>query len=59
MIQEPKILETADFNPKIKAYLLISIALILTVTIIGIPFIIIWFLGLGQYYCKRFYHTSP
>ena len=57
MIQESKILETADFNPKIKAYLLISIALIMTVTIIGIPFIIIWFLGLGQYYCKRYYEN--
>ena len=57
MIQEPKTLETADFNPKIKAYLLISIALIMTVTIIGIPFMIIWFLGLGQYYCKRFYEN--
>jgi putative membrane protein len=57
MIQESKTLETVDFNPKIKAYLLISIALILTVTIIGIPFIIIWFLGLGQYYCKRYYEN--
>lgn len=55
MVQESKKLETAEFNPKIKAYLLISIALILTVTIIGIPFLIFWFLGLGQYYCKRFY----
>ncbi len=57
MIQESKTLETVDFNPKIKTYLLISIALILTVTIIGIPFIIIWFLGLGQYYCKRYYEN--
>jgi putative membrane protein len=57
MTQESKILQTADFNPKIKAYLLISIALILTVTIIGIPFIIIWFLGLGQYHCKRYYEN--
>ena len=57
MIQESKSLETAEFNPKIKAYLLISIALIMTVTLIGIPFLIIWFLGLGQYYCKRFYEN--
>ena len=57
MIQESKTLETADFNPKIKAYLLISIALIMMVSIIGIPFIIIWFLGPGQYYCKRFYEN--
>ena len=57
MIQESKTLETAEFNPKIKTYLLISIALILTVSIIGIPFLIFWFLGLGQYYCKRFYEN--
>lgn len=57
MIQETKTMETANFNPKIKAYLLISIALILTVSIIGIPFLIIWFLGLGQYYCKRYYEN--
>lgn len=57
MIQESKSLETAVFNPKIKAYLLISIALIMTVTIIGIPLLIIWFLGLGQYYCKRYYEN--
>ena len=57
MIQESKTLETAEFYPKIKAYLLISIALILTVSLIGIPFIIFWFFGLGQYYCKR-YHEN-
>lgn len=57
MIEESKTIETAEFNPKIKAYLLISIALILTVSIIGIPFIIFWFLGLGQYYCKRYYEN--
>ena len=57
MTQEFNTIETAEFNPKIKAYLLISIALILTVTIIGIPFIIVWFLGLGQYYCKRYYEN--
>ena len=57
MIYESKTIETAEFNPKIKAYLLISIALLLTVTIMGIPLLIIWFLGIGQYFCKRFYEN--
>ena len=57
MTLDSKTLTTADFNPQIKAYLLISIALIMTFTIIGIPFLLFWFLGLGQYYCRRYYEN--
>jgi len=49
--------ETAEFNPRIKRYLLWSTALILTVTIVGIPFLIILFIGPGQYFSKRYYEN--
>ena len=49
--------QTAEFNPRIKPYLLWSVALILTVTIIGIPFLIFWLTGLGQYFSKRYYEN--
>jgi len=49
--------ESVEFNPKIKRYLLWSTALILTVTIIGIPFLIILLMGPGQYFSKRYYEN--
>ena len=49
--------QTAEFNPNIKSYLLWSIALILTVTLVGIPFLILWLTGLGQYFSKRYYEN--
>ena len=54
---ESETIETAVFNPNIKAYLLIGISLIMIISLIGIPFLIFWFLGLGQYYCKRYYEN--
>lgn len=54
---EHKIIEKAEFNPKIKVYLLLTVALILFITIAGIPLLLIWFLGLGQYIGKRFYEN--
>lgn len=57
MTPESKTIVIADFNPQIKTYLLIVIALIMTISLIGIPFLIIWFLGLGQYYSKRYYEN--
>ena len=55
MTKETTIVQTAEFNPKIKTYLLVYIALILTVTLIGIPFLIFWFAGLGQLFTRRYY----
>jgi putative membrane protein len=57
MTTESKIVQTADFNPKIKVYLLIYVAFILTLTVAGIPLLIFWFLGLGQFISKRFYEN--
>ncbi len=40
---EEPILREATFNPKVRTYWLLSGALILTVTIVGIPLLILWF----------------
>ncbi len=45
----------AVFNPRITSYIFWYAALLLLVTIIGIPLLIVWLLGLGQYYSKRYY----
>ena len=57
MTTELKIIQSAEFNPKIKLYLLLYVAFILTLTVVGIPFLIFWFLGLGQYISRRFYEN--
>lgn len=57
MTTELKIIQSAEFNPKIKHYLLLYVAFILTCTIVGIPFLIFWFLGFGQYISRRFYES--
>ncbi|NNF28073.1 MAG: PH domain-containing protein [Gemmatimonadetes bacterium] len=43
----------ADFNPKVRTYWLLSGALILTVTVAGIPLLPFWFL-LGHYFTARY-----
>ncbi len=57
MSQENKIIQKAEFNPKIKIYILLTVGLFLLISVAGIPFLIIWFLGLGQYIGKRFYEN--
>lgn len=55
MATEQKIIKTAEFNPKIKTYLLVYVAFFLTISIVGLPLLLFWFLGIGQYICGRFY----
>ena len=45
----------AAFNPAVKTYLLLYIAFILFVTIIGIPFAIIWLCGVGQWWAQHYF----
>ncbi|MEM7660320.1 MAG: PH domain-containing protein [Bacteroidota bacterium] len=52
-----KILQTAEFNPKIKTYLLLYGVVILAFSLIGIPLLVIWLLGVGQYISKRYYES--
>ena len=55
MPSNTEIIQSAEFNPKIKTYILLSGALILTILVVGIPLLIIWLMGLGQYIGKQFY----
>ena len=57
MNSESDLVQKAEFNPKIKTYLLLLGAFIMTITVIGIPLLIFWFLGLGQHYCRRYYES--
>ena len=57
MTTKSEIIQSAEFNPKIKLYLLLYVAFILSLTIVGIPFLIFWFLGLGQHISRRFYEN--
>ena len=50
-----KTLFTATFNPIIKTYILLYVAFFLIVSIIGIPLMIIWFFGVGQWYSKHYF----
>ena len=56
-MQNSSLLLKADFSEKIKTYILLSISLILLVTVIGIPFLLIWLLGFGQYISRRYYEN--
>lgn len=49
------IIKQAEFNPTIKTYILIVVALLLLLSILGIPILLFWFFGLGQYVSRRYY----
>lgn len=57
MTSDTKLIEKAEFNPKIKTYIFLTFAFVMLITIIGIPILIIWLLGLGQYISKRYYEN--
>lgn len=50
-------IQIADFNPNIQKYILLVGAFFLTISVIGIPLLLIWFLGVGQYFSRRFYES--
>lgn len=50
-----QIIQEAEFSPKIKKYTLFVVAFFLFVSFIGILLLIPWFLGVGQYFSKRYY----
>ena len=57
MTDKNTIIESAEFNPKIKSYILMLVAIVMALTVVGIPLLIIWVLGLGQYISRRFYEN--
>lgn len=50
-------LKRAEFNPAIRRYLLFYIAFILLVTVMGIPLMMLWFLGWGQWITGKYFHS--
>jgi len=52
-----RIIQKAVFSLKIKTYILLVVGFFLLISIIGIPFLIVWLLGFGQYYSKRYYEN--
>lgn len=57
MTLEFNLIQIAEFNPKIKTYILLVVAFFLIISVVGIPLLIFWFLGLGQYISRRFYEN--
>lgn len=57
MKKETIIIQQAEFNPRIKKYILFIVAFFLFVSIAGIPLILVWYLGLGQYVSRRYYEN--
>lgn len=55
MEPQSNIIKQAEFNPKIKQYILLVVAFLLFMSVIGIPILIIWLFGLGRYISKRYY----
>ena len=52
---ESKIVQNAVFSPKIKTYIIFLVAFFLLISIIGIPLLLIWFLGFGRYMSNRYF----
>ena len=51
------VIKEAQFSPKIKIYIFLSVTFFLLITIIGIPFLILWLLGIGQYVSRKYYNN--
>ncbi len=45
----------ARFNPLIRPYLLFYGAFVMAITIIGIPFALLWLLGIGQWWSRHYF----
>lgn len=56
-MEQAQIIQDASFSKKIKTYILLSVGFFLLITIIGIPILIIWLLGFGQYVSRRYYEN--
>ncbi|MCC6864861.1 MAG: PH domain-containing protein [Ignavibacteria bacterium] len=55
MFDDEPIILKAEFNPIVKTYIILYIFGLLCITIIGIPFAVIWICGVGQWFSKHFY----
>ena len=55
MEKEAVIIKQAEFNPRIRKYILFIVSFFLFVSVAGIPLILLWCLGIGQYVSRRYY----
>ncbi|QMW03761.1 PH domain-containing protein [Spirosoma foliorum] len=46
-----------SFNPIIRTYLLLYIAFFMAITVVGILLLPIWFLGVGQWWSRHYFHN--
>lgn len=56
-MDDQNIIEKATFSPKIIKYVQLTVGFFLLISIVGIPLLIVWILGLGGYYGKKYYHS--
>ena len=56
-METARVIQKAVFSLKIKTYILLVVGFFLFISIIGIPVLIIWLLGFGQYYSKKYYEN--
>lgn len=54
-MSKASIIQDASFSKKIKTYILLTVSFFLLITIIGIPVLIVWLLGFGQYVSRKYY----
>ena len=45
----------AIINPLIKPFLVVQIGIVMCMTVVGIPFALIWFLGVGRWWAQHYY----
>lgn len=57
MPSKSTIIKKAEFNPTITTYILLVVSFFLLISLAGIPLLVIWFLGVGQYVSKRYYES--
>lgn len=55
LAEDESIVAKAAFNPVIKTYLFWYVFFIMIITVVGIPVALVWMLGWGQWYSRKFY----
>lgn len=55
MEPEEQIIQKASFNEAVRIYIILYVAGFLFITIVGIPLMIIWLCGVGQWYSRHYF----
>ena len=45
----------AAFNPLIRPYMVLNVALVLALTVVGLPLAVVWLCGLGQWWARHYF----